>query len=152
MRKSRRRRRMGKTRVSATRWKCERHHRIHQIERWRSSACLVATCATIINATAGRWECIHMIFKIRSTGSFTRTKRQGHDRFRVATIVFVTYEVNAFIRASRWCRFGDGVGKFGSLRHCWTQAKVQSIYNFDRVNRGKDNVSTKWRGLAPPTH
>jgi hypothetical protein len=63
-----------------------------------------------------------------------------------------TYDVNALINASRWWRFGDGVGKFGSFKHCWTQLDVQSIYNFDRVNNGNANVSTKWRGLAPPTH
>jgi hypothetical protein len=64
----------------------------------------------------------------------------------------MTYDVNALINASRWWRLGDGVGKFGSFKHCWTQFDVQSIYNFDRVNNGNDRVSTKFRGLAPPIH
>jgi hypothetical protein len=63
-----------------------------------------------------------------------------------------SYDVKALINASRWWRLEDGVGKFGSFKHCWTQLDVQSRYSFDRVNNGIDNVSTKWRGLAPPTH
>ena len=54
-----------------------------------------------------------------------------------------TYDVNALIKASRCCRLGDGVGKFGSFKHCCTQFVVQSIKNFDRENNGNDNVSTK---------